>query len=87
MDAGAEPELGRRLEDRAGLLETEGALLDEDVAALREPLRGDRGQHLFDDLADVVAAVAPALRRDDVGAEEGGHHREGLARLQGGVDP
>ena len=56
-----------------------GAALDEHVAELGESALGHEGNHLVDDLADVVAATT--VRRHRVSTKEGAHDGDGMLTI------
>ena len=66
------PEIPRRIEDSGGLRRVEDSLFAEDVTEAREPLFGDRGELLADDLIDVLRrSLGPVakLGRDRMSAQ------------------
>ncbi|MCY1504277.1 hypothetical protein D9M68_384420 [compost metagenome] len=73
------------LEHPLHLRRREGQVLAEGVHRVHQPFAGQGRQHLVADVRDVVVGAAGVLRRQGVGGQAGGAHRErqGFAQAPG----
>ena len=79
---GLKAEYVRRAEDALGGLRRHGGVLDEGVAEAREPLGGDRGQHLGDQSIKVDGRRGLVLGRHRVGAQKGRHQVDRMSGVE-----